>query len=327
MTDEAQPAAEEPTAADAARILSAITGGEIHHVRRFPNGLAHFVFDARLANGERFVVRLTRPQQRDDFAGALYWHQQLRAIDVPLPDLIYAELDAGVFGFPVMILERLPGVDLGNCYPELSLTAKRTIARQIVEIQRRVAALPKGSGFGYAYSPVDPSLKPTWRDVLDASLERSRLWTRTAGVLGEESIDRVSRHLDRFDDYFSAVQPVCFLHDTTTKNVLIDGETLSGIVDVDSVCYGDPLWVLSLTNMAIRSAKFDGDYVAAWSGALSLNDERRLVLSLYTAIHCVAFLGEIGQRFNKDVAPPIDFDRVAYLRQVLDQLLAPLEAR
>ena len=38
-----------------------------------------------------------------------------------------------------------------------------------------------------------------------------------------------------------ALSPVPFLHDTTTKNVIVTPEgSFSGIVDVDDLCFGDP---------------------------------------------------------------------------------------
>ena len=311
----------EPTPDDAIRILAAISGGTVDHVRRFPNGLAHFVFDAWLTDGRRLVIRLTRSEQRHDFGGTLYWHPRLVELGVLLPEIIYAELDESVHGFPVLILERLPGVDLGDCYLQLSDEEKRGIALQVVDLQRRVASLPMGPGFGYARRRDDPALKSTWIEVLEAGLERSRRWIHSAGVMNAEPVDRVARATTSFRNYFARVQPTCFLHDTTTKNVIIDSGQLRGIVDVDSVCFGDPLWVLSLTNMAMLSRGYDRVYIDAWSGALDLSSEERSVLALYTAMHCVAFLGEIGQRFNKETAPTIDPHYMDQLRIVLDDLL------
>ncbi len=311
----------DPTRADAARILAAITGKQVSELRRFPNGLAHFVFDARLSDGEQLVIRLTRPEHAQDFSGAVYWHARLVQIGIPLPALIHAELDDRVHGFPVLVLERLPGVDLGDCYPRLSTGQKRGIASRIVELQRRAGSLPAARGFGYAHSHDDPELKPAWVDVLEESLERTRSWTRSAGVLSEEPVDRVAHEVERFNGYFGSVQPVCFLHDTTTKNVIVNCGELSGIVDVDSVCFGDPLWVLALTNMAMLSGGFDREYVDAWAGELNLNAEQRAVLSLYTAMHCVTFLSEIGQRFNKESPLPVDPRRIAHLQKVLEALL------
>ncbi len=311
----------EPTKQDAWRILSEITGQTVEEIRRFPNGLAHFVFAAKLADGQRLVVRLTRPAHQIDFAGAVYWSERLRPLGVPLPTILHAELDYHVHGFPILLLEHLQGIDLGDCYASLTDDQKRDIARRIVDIQRRAATLPLGKGFGYAHAPDSPGLHPTWRAVLDASLQRSREWIRDAGVMGEEVVDRVAVEVDQFTAYLDDVRPTCFLHDTTTKNVLVHEGRLTGIVDVDSVCYGDPLWVLSLTNMAMYSMQADRVYVDAWTAALRLTTEKRRVLALYTAIHCVAFLGEIGQRFNKDAAPPVDHAYRKRLESVMETLL------
>jgi hypothetical protein len=79
--------------------------------------------------------------------------------------------------------------------------------------------------------------------------------------------------------------------------------------------------VLALTNMAMRSAGFDGDYVAAWIDALELDEEQVAVVTLYTAMHCADFLSEIGQRFNKDAPAPVDPLRIRHLQKILDDLL------
>jgi aminoglycoside phosphotransferase (APT) family kinase protein len=231
----------DPTDADAARILTTITGSRVRVLRRFPNGLAHFVYDAVLANGEQVVIRLTRATDRGEFAAAVYWHPQLVPLGVPLPRLLHAEIDPVPHGFPVLILERLPGVDLGDCYRGLSTAQKQGIAMRIVSMQGSVATLPAGPGFGYARSFDDPGLKPAWLDVLEASLARSRAQIHSAGVMSEEPVDRVAHAVEPFRTYLARVKPVCFLHDTTTKNVIVDHGELSGIVDVDSVCFGDPL--------------------------------------------------------------------------------------
>jgi hypothetical protein len=116
------------------------------------------------------------------------------------------------------------------------------------------------------------------------------------------------------------VAPTPFLHDTTTKNVLVTENGLAGIVDIDDLCFGDPLYVLSLTYMALLSSRSSTDYVDFWSNAWELTSLQRTVTRIYTAIHCVGFIGEVGQRFNKDVVE-IDHARLRYLEGILDDLL------
>jgi aminoglycoside phosphotransferase (APT) family kinase protein len=300
-------------------------GAEVQWIERFPTGLAHYVYDARLADGRRLVARLTRPEQAGDFAGAVYWHARLKPLGIPLPELLYHDVSGDRHGYPVMLMERLPGADLGDVYPSLSRRQLRSLADWLADLQHRAATLPPGPGFGYALSYGDPTLKPAWRAVLDESLEGRRRHILSAGVVDPEAVDRVHAVLDHFDDYFSSVEPICFLHDTTTKNVIIDRGAPTGIVDVDSVCFGDPLFTPALTHMALLSRGYDAYYVDAWLAALDLTARQRKAATLYTAIHCAAFLSELGQPFNADQAPTIDAAYHRHLLTTLGGLLAALD--
>ncbi len=187
-------------------------------------------------------------------------------------------------GFPVMIMERLPGTDLGHVYDRLSDDQKRRISAWVVDLQRRTATLPQGPGFGYAHSYDDPTLLPTWRDVLLASLERSRRRIESAGVVDVEVVERVESRLADFDDYLRRIEPIPFLHDTTTKNVIIDlqgngAPSGSGIVDVDSICFGDPLFTLALTRMALLAHGHDTAYIDHWERHLNLTAEQHARLA------------------------------------------------
>ena len=49
-----------------------------------------------------------------------------------------------------------------------------------------------------------------------------------------------------------ALPPTPFLHDTTTKNVIVTpAGSFSGIVDVDDLCFGDPRYAVALTSAAL----------------------------------------------------------------------------
>lgn len=76
---------------------------------------------------------------------------------------------------------------------------------------------------------------------MQSELERSRERLEQAGVFKLEVVERVQSGLARFEAYFRGVAPTPFLDDTTTKNVIISEGRLSGIVDIDVICFGDPL--------------------------------------------------------------------------------------
>lgn len=310
-----------PDAEDAVAIVRDALHTDVTQITRFATGLAHVVYDVRTGDGRALVVRLTRPAQRWMFEGALYWHERLAPLGVPLPQLLHVDL-AATGGFPVMIMARIQGTDLGIVYPTLSRAEKRRIAHEIVRIQRIVGSLPRGRGFGFATSYDDPRLRPTWTDVIVSSLNRSRERIEAVGIVDPRAVEQLCDRVHAFADQLNAIEPRCFLDDTTTKNVIVEGGVLRGIVDVDMACFGDPLFTVALTRMSLLASSSDTDYIDEWCAALELNPDRTRLLDLYTAVFCVDFLGEQGQQFNKAVPPTIDREQVRHLERILAVLVA-----
>ena len=310
-----------PTEQDAVAVVRRCLGAEVSAIERFPTGLANYVYDVRTADGRAVAIRMNRPGQGAQFAAAAYWYDQLAPRGVPLPRLLHYDAAPADGGFPFMISDRLPGRDLGTEYPSLSTAQKRALAARLAEIQRAVGRLPPGPGFGFARAYDDRSLHATWLDVLRADLERSRRRIQAVGVVAPEHVDRVTAKLPAYAAYFAGVAPRPFLDDTTTKNVLVHAGRLSGIVDVDCVCFGDGLLTVALTRMALLSRGYDTEYVDYWCAELGLGAEERAVLTLYTALFCVNFLSELGHQFNREQAEVIDRAEVARLLDILDALL------
>jgi Ser/Thr protein kinase RdoA (MazF antagonist) len=309
-----------PTERDAEAVVRRALGAGVRSVTRFPTGLCHYVYDVVTDGGRRVVARLSSSVTRDILAGGVYWHLRLRAIGVPLPALLYSDIgpeDA----CSAMLLERLPGRDLSLVYADLTPAHKRALAAEVVAVQRRVATLAQAPGFGFARSYDDPSLHSTWLDVVQADLERSRRRIAAAGIVDARLIDRVHERVHAISLYLLAVEPTPFLDDITTKNVLIHDGALSGIVDTDYVCFGDPLFTLALTTMALLAAGHDTLYTDAWRAVLDLRPEQVRALDVYTAVFCVNFLSELGQRFNRDEPAPVDLAYQRRLERILDQLL------
>ena len=116
--------------------------------------------------------------------------------------------------------------------------------------------------------------------------------------------------------------PRPFLDDTTTKNVLIADGHLTGIVDVDCVCFGDPLFTVALTRMALLSRAYPTDYIEAWCDHLELSAAQQAALDLYTALFCVGFLSEFGQQHNRAERLPAEEDQIARLLATWGDLAA-----
>ncbi|MBW2282487.1 MAG: aminoglycoside phosphotransferase family protein [Deltaproteobacteria bacterium] len=310
----------QPTRVDAFEIAGTVLGRQVASVRRFPTGLHHFVYEVLFDSGDPVVLRIADPENRPALRGALYWEGLLRPLGVPLPEVLHSDLEMQRFAFPFLVLERLPGTDLGDVYGSLSTHERQRIARQMVDLQRLASRLPEATGYGYALDSSGRGLAEKWRGVLDGSLRRTRRWIERAGVIDPVWADRAAARLDATED-LDDVRPRAFFHDITTKNVIVHEGRLTGIVDVDSMAFGDPLWTVALTRMALLSAGHDTGYIDAWCRAMEPGSAPADRLDLYTALHGVAFLGEIGQAFNREAPAAIDEEYRERLERTLSALL------
>lgn len=164
--------------------------------------------------------------------------------------------------------------------------------------------------------------------MLNAHLDRSRVWIEEVRIADVGYVDNVRVLLPYFESYFAAVKPWPFLHDTTTKNVMVKDGKITGIVDVDSVCFGDPLFVQALTKAALLYSPdvVTTEYIDFWLDELGADEEQRRVMGLYTAVHLVSFMGKVGMQFNRDmeeVKTEINFSRLRTLERIMNEVILP----
>lgn len=308
-----------PKSSDVLRSLRAHMKVRAHAMRRFPTGLAHYVYEV-MTDNEPIVVRMADPEKFNGIPGSVYWHSRLSELGVPLPALYGFNLEVD---HPYMILDRLPGSDLGSVYPSLTTDQKSTIARKIAAIQDLVANLPHANDYGWLDRYDNPT-RPfkSWQAVLESGLAEAAKFISQIGIFDPLVVDSVRKAAAPYEIYFREVRPAPFLDDTTTKNVLVFQGELSGIVDVDTVCFGDRLYVLALTHTALLSMGEETSYIGAWAEAWQLDALQLRVMNLYTAMHGVYFMSEIGRMFNKEKAESASREQIERLEAMIPRLLA-----
>jgi aminoglycoside phosphotransferase (APT) family kinase protein len=246
MTGVAEVAA--PDAAAAMAMAHAATGEIPLAARRFTTGSAHYVFEVSFRNREPVVVRANTASGREAMAGAAALSRLLRPLGVPLP-AIFAQDLKGPFAY--LVMERLPGSDLGDVVGGLASAALIAIARRVAAAQRIVAQTPSAGRYGYAVEPRSAPYEG-WSGVVEAHLQRSRQRIISAGLFTTQAVEAVSEQVAARKVLLDAQPATPFLHDTTTKNVIVTADgRFSGIVDVDDLCFGDPRYVVALTRVAL----------------------------------------------------------------------------
>jgi aminoglycoside phosphotransferase (APT) family kinase protein len=138
-----------------------------------------------------------------------------------------------------------------------------------------------------------------WSEVLEDNVARSRTRILAAGLFDPWPVDAVSELVTKARGELDSQPPIPFLHDTTTKNVMVTREgAFSGIVDVDDLCFGDPRYVVALTLASLTAAGGPPDYADAWMKIANFRDDK--VFRLYVALFLVDFMSEHGQTFNQN---------------------------
>ncbi len=278
------------------KIIGKHYDNEINSIERFKTGLCNYVYKVSM-NDKNVVLKITTPEKRNFIKGGCCWYEQLKPLGIPLPELYCKDTEHNT---PYMIMEYIDGIDLGQVYAELNHDQKSAIAKAVQDIQDTVSYLRPAEGFGFACSYEDPDLQEytDWKKVILKSISGARKNINKNRLFDSKHADILLSQLGRFDTYFSRIRPLPFLDDLTTKNVLIKDGKLAGIVDVDNICFGDKLFNLALTRMALLADQQDTEYSELIADLYGLDEEEKLVLDFYTACHCLSFMGEAGQIYN-----------------------------
>lgn len=278
---------------DAGKLVQEALGIESLAIERMTVGRMNQVYNVTLPDRE---VILRCNENPFVLKGTSRNISVLHDLGLPVPRLIMKDLTLARYPFHYMILDKITGRDLLFELGGMSSKQITLLAETIVSFQRKVAQLPEVTGFGWV--PIgDPGNFASWTDIVRRDLASGL--PNVQGRLSQAEIERLVESADRLVPYLDQVRPVCFLDDVTTKNVILRDGELKGIVDLDCVCYGDPLYQISLTQTAIAADLQASDlfYIEELSRTWALTEEQRTIVDYYSCLFAINFLGY----FNEDV--------------------------
>lgn len=174
----------------------------------------------------------------------------VRRVGVQTPDLVSFDDSGQLLGVPYMVLERVPGSDLGRAELPLDRVrpAMRALGRELAKLHSRTpATVAKLPGVPVDEGGGDP------REVVD------RLATN--GYIDRTTAEWFSRWFDRLRERIPRQRPKVLLHgDLASGNILIDpgNGQLRALID-----WGDAAWA----EPGIEFAKLPLDYIAIVIGA------------------------------------------------------------
>lgn len=250
-------------------------------VERCAVGQGNYVYIIECAKA-KYVIRCSA--EGNAYDNTVYWLEKLSSIGIPVPKVIRK----GKFkGYEYLMLSYLEGKDIGLVYPQLGTDDKKAIAKEIVQIQNRVAALELEN------MEEDWS----WCKFINYMLDRAGKRIAANGFFDVEKAEHLRKEIGGLKEYFEAVKPVAYLDDISSKNLLVHNGRISGIIDIDWIGIGDKLTFAALTNMALLNLEYDTDYVKYILDEMQVSDVERKAFLFYTLMYCVDFMGERGMQF------------------------------
>jgi aminoglycoside phosphotransferase (APT) family kinase protein len=278
------------------------------------------IYRAYLSGGRSLAVRVSA--QAGAFAHTRANLAVLRDLGLPV-QTVHAQ-GATPEGGEFVALDWLPGRDIYYAFPDLDARQAERIAETVSAYQRRVEEeLPAAPGGGFGWAAIGaPAPHARWTEVFGEPAPDD-MHTAALARADATPLERFRARLGlaraSLEDYFDTLRPICFLDDLTIKNVLVEGGELSGLIDFDTVCYGDPLLVLGATLAHIDSEV--GEHGRAYAAALlrcwAPEGERRRATGFYASLWIIGFLTQALERGNAA--------RANRLAPVLDQLLCVAE--
>ena len=308
-----------PNETIAASVVKEMTSEQVVSASRMATGDQNFVFSVKTTSAE-YVIRMTDINHKYKFQCATTWQKMLLPLGVPLAEFIKSDLDGKYSPFPTLLMMRLPGDDLINIYPYLTDVDKKNLANEMVSIQALCTRLPEGPCYGildsYDVVTTDNSwVGNTWYEFLLKRLEQCRVMITKLAVFNPHLATQVMHIAKDMQENLDKVRPTAFLWDASERNVIINHGKISGIVDVDEICFGDPLFVIALTSTCLEFESFDTLYTDYWAAALHLDQSAQARLNFYRLFYAIAFMRKHLMQTTNSKKTIFDTEKLMYIFQ------------
>lgn len=298
-------------------VVSKMTNEVVLSVDKMPTGEQNFVCAVKTDRTE-YIIRMTIPDYKSVFIAALYWQEKLMPLGIPFAKFIQYDLTGEYSEFPALLMLRLPGNDICNIYSDLTDIDKKNLSAEMIKIQSTTKSLPLASGFGIASSYEQNFKFQSWYDFVVHNLKRF-IFSIEKNKVYDISTAMKALHLAKaLEDSLRAIEAKPFLWDASERNVIVHNGKITGIVDVDEICFGDHLLVLGLTSVGLRSEGYDDLYVQYWAKGLQLDKNAQQRLVLYQLFYCLAFMSKHATTSANKSKVVFDINR---LKSIFETLL------
>jgi aminoglycoside phosphotransferase (APT) family kinase protein len=304
------------------QIVERELGGRARRIRRMTAGTANEVYAVTLPSRE-VIVRLNADSA--SMRGAEKHIRLFRSLGISVPEMLASDYSKSLIPFAYQVQSKLDGTDIGHVIATLSDDQLRAVAREIAAIMRKLKPLPTSGRFGWMGGGKEATFM-TWPDLLKDMSAQVAERAAATHVVSDRHLRAMDALLASYLPYFSRVASVFYYDDMSSKNVIVRDGRFAGLVDLDTVAFGDPLEGVGRIEASWYGAAYGRTYADALMEALDLAPEERTMVSVYAVLNRIYWLSERGIKFNGNASAQVDPAAVDRDRIVIDHMLAGLRA-
>jgi len=210
-------------------------------------GGTHFVYLVQGTNNTKCVLRVASPERRNALVGSIYWKQVVRELGVQTPEILHFDLSMTRHVYPYVFQSYLEGRELNKVFSFLNTQQLSDVAMGVAKSQLSISSISPIAGYGAVFSHLDTGFWRNWHDAVDFFSSYNREALLKALPESCQIIESIKRGRDKLQDYLSGVRQIPYFDDVTLKNVLVYKGRFGGIIDLDTIGFGDPLWPIANT--------------------------------------------------------------------------------
>lgn len=302
------------------QILQGEFGQSATAIERMTIGLANEVYLVTLPD-RSLIVRMNADPSK--MKGSEKYVPLFKSLGIKVPDIIASDYSKTIVPFAYQIMTKIEGQDMGHVIDKLTNDQLVDIAKEVASIFRKLESLPTNGKFGWDNGD-DGNFFSSWLELLEHMIHEVKERNEKTGVVGEHYIKVMEGIVKEYKGYFSNVRSVFYFDDLSTKNVMVHKGKFAGVVDLDSMEYGDSLEGVGRIKASWFGTPYGDFYANAVESELGLNPEQRKMVTVYGVLNHIYWLSEKGIQFNQNTSEEINQDQVEQDRKSIELLLAEL---
>lgn len=225
------------------QIVRKVTGSSASEKQRIIKGEANEVYAIKIEGVREIIVRINRESEAESRFQKERWAiEQAAKAGVTVPRVLLVEsLQLEDRSLGISVEERLPGVSLDELARHMSneeLAQTLEVAGMLLSQIHSV----KTEGFGEINQDGRGEHASIAGMLSEENLTEQRLLAAARSATLDTAIVKRALHtLREFQESYPAVTPHLLHGDFGPKHILIDGGRITGIIDFENACSGDPV--------------------------------------------------------------------------------------